>query len=244
MPYLKVRGIRIYYAARVGGSKNLVFLHGAGGNHLNWYYQLESLKDIFNLFAVDLPGHGNSEGVPCDSISCYADFLSEFLKAVRITPENLVLIGHSMGGLVIEEFLKDGGTCQGVILISSAYRIGKRNPPRSPEEFCKNLFYSRDAVEKCLQTADMILERSKNALKHDLEAVSKVDYRTVIQDFDLPFLLIHGDKDKLIPLENAKEMEKLLPRAILYVVKDAGHMVMIEKAQEVNLKINWWLRMK
>ncbi len=242
MPYLTVQGIRIYYSVRIGRIGDLVFLHGAGGNHLNWYYQLEYLKNSFNLFAIDLPGHGNSEGVPCDSIPCYTKFLSGFLERIRLTPENLVLIGHSMGGLVIEEYLKNNGTCQGVIFISSSYRIGRRNPPRSPEEFCKNLFYSSDAVGRCLKTADMILERSKNALKHDLEAVSKVDYRDIVRDFDLPFLLIHGDKDRLISLEDAEEMEELLPRATLHVVEDAGHMVMIEKAEEVNNAIKEWVK--
>lgn len=245
MPYLEVQGIRIYYAARVGGVKNLIFLHGAGGNHLNWYYQLKFLKDSFNLYALDLPGHGNSEGTPCDSIPCYAEFLSKFIKKIGAVSGDLILIGHSMGGLIIEEYLKNGGTCAGVVLISSSYRVRKKNSPRNPVEFCQNLFYTMDAIEGCLKTANMILARSKDVLKHDLEAASKVNYKHVLHEFNKPFLLIHGEKDVLIPLRDAELMDNLLPRSRLHVIKDAGHMVMIEKAREVsNVMMKWISELK
>ncbi len=241
MPYLKVRGNRIFYSVRTGGQKNLVLLHGAGGNHLNWYYQLEHLKDFFNLYAVDLPGHGNSGGSPCSSILCYAEFLEEFIRKLNLTTDKLVLVGHSMGGLIIEEYIKNGETPNGVVLISSSYRIEKRDPPESSFEFCRNLFYSEEAIERCLKTADIILSKSKSALECDLKAVSDVNYEKELQKFGNPVLLIQGEKDKLVPLEDILKMKEVLPLAKLYVVKDAGHMVMIEKAREVSEVMLEWL---
>ena len=64
MPYVTIAGERAFYAPYqddVRGRRNLVLVHGAGGSHLDWPAPLRRLREA-NVYALDLPGHGRSEG--------------------------------------------------------------------------------------------------------------------------------------------------------------------------------------
>ena len=240
MPYLTVHGVRLYYSARARGNDVIVFVHGAGGNHLNWYYQLEFLDIPLTLIALDLPGHGNSSGQPCDEISCYSEFLSGFIE--KFNPEGkLILAGHSMGGLVVLNYLLKRENTDAAILLGSACKLSHREPPKNPEEFCKNLFYSEESIKRCLKTADTILRRAKGVVEYDLKAAGEADLCDKIKKINAPILLIMGEEDKLVNLESVKRTAESLMKSELKVIPRAGHMVMIEKFQVVNGVISEWV---
>ncbi len=240
MPYLTVHGVRLYYSARARGNDVIVFVHGAGGNHLNWYYQLEFLDIPLTLIALDLPGHGNSSGQPCDEISCYSEFLSGFIE--KFNPEGkLILAGHSMGGLVVLDYILKHNKTHAAIIVGSACNLSRREPPRNPDEFCKNLFYSEENINRCLKTADTILKRAKGVLEYDLKAAGEADLCDKIDKINVPILLIIGEEDKLVNLESVKRTAESLMKSELKVIPRAGHMVMIEKFQVVNGVISEWV---
>ena len=75
-----------------------VFIHGAANDHSVW--SLQSRYFAFhgwNVLALDLPGHGQSEGEPCTTIGDYAEWVATFLGAAGV--KAAVVIGHSMGSL-------------------------------------------------------------------------------------------------------------------------------------------------
>lgn len=81
----------------------VAFVHGAGLDH-SWF-GLQSRYFGYhgrNVLALDLPGHGHSEGPPLPSITAMADWVSSALKNLKI--EKASLVGHSMGSLVALEF--------------------------------------------------------------------------------------------------------------------------------------------
>ena len=69
----------------------LVFIHGAGNSSLSFYYQLRHFR---NSKAIDLPGH--PDGIPCNSIEGYLEWVRGFIKARRY--KDVVICGHSMEG--------------------------------------------------------------------------------------------------------------------------------------------------
>jgi pimeloyl-ACP methyl ester carboxylesterase len=83
--------------------RTIVFVHGAGLDHSWWGLQSRYFGyHGFNVLAVDLPGHGRSEGPPLATIEAMSDWVFASLKASEI--EKTILVGHSMGSLVALEF--------------------------------------------------------------------------------------------------------------------------------------------
>ena len=156
MPYTNVAGEKIFYFHHQDdpkGQRTLVFVHGAGGSHLNWPPQLRRLAGA-KTYALDLPGHGQSEGQGRTSISAYADFVAAFLKTLGLSKsqkltgdrqirrpvagsgdpaeanwdllglKKVTLVGHSMGGATALDFaLRYPERLAGLVLVGSGARL-------------------------------------------------------------------------------------------------------------------------
>ncbi len=100
---LKVDGRRVY--AATGGrafdpaQPSVLFVHGAGMDHTAW--QLQARWFAWHghaVLAVDLPGHGRSEGPPIGSVPGLAHWLGRVMDAAGI--RRAAIVGHSMGGAI------------------------------------------------------------------------------------------------------------------------------------------------
>ncbi|MFN9969714.1 MAG: alpha/beta fold hydrolase, partial [Phycisphaerae bacterium] len=78
------------------GLPAVVFVHGAQHDHSVWILQSRYLAHHgYGVLALDLPGHGRSEGPPLESIEALADWVVAVLDAAGVKAASLV--GHSMG---------------------------------------------------------------------------------------------------------------------------------------------------
>jgi len=100
--YVDVRGQKTFFSsgsqAHQPGRASVLFVHGAGFDHTLWtmparYFARQGL----NVVAVDLPGHGRSQGDALTTIEAMAAWLDELLAALDI--ESAAVVGHSMGSL-------------------------------------------------------------------------------------------------------------------------------------------------
>ena len=64
--------------------KTLVFIHGSGGNHTDWIRQFTPLQNVFNIAAMDLPGHGESDGPGEQDVSAYVAWVKRLLEGFGI----------------------------------------------------------------------------------------------------------------------------------------------------------------
>lgn len=116
----------------------LLFIHGM--LHGAWCWDAHFLdyfaRHGFAAYAVNLRGHGHSEGRDRLRWTRIADYVDDTANAVRQLPASPVLIGHSMGGFVIQKYLEDHDA-PGAVLLSSpapsgllptALRIARRQP--------------------------------------------------------------------------------------------------------------------
>lgn len=79
-----------------------IFIHGTGLDHTVWTLPMRYFaRHGRNVVAVDLPGHGRSEGPPLESIEDMADWVARVLVAAGV--KQAAIIGHSMGSLVTFE---------------------------------------------------------------------------------------------------------------------------------------------
>ena len=227
----------------------IVFLHGSGLSHIVWSLaeQFFSSKN-YNVLSIDLPGHGNSDGPCLDSIEKIADWMEKVFDKLKL--KNLILVGHSQGCLEILEYssrykerLKKlvfvGGSNKMPVhpdlieLAQSGHSDAVKLMMKWGYEGSKK-FIGGNPVEKIIQTPRDISE----ILAVDLNACNNYSNGSeAAKAIDLPSMLIFGELDKMVNLEEGKKFSNLIKNSTTHVIKGCGHMIMIEKAFEMREKI-------
>lgn len=90
---------KVNYIDEGQGNQTLVFIHGLANYALGWKKNISELKNNFRCIAIDLPGNGLSEaGRSKYSIDYFSHVVAELIQQLKL--ENVVLVGHSMGGQI------------------------------------------------------------------------------------------------------------------------------------------------
>lgn len=247
MPYTNVAGEKIFYVHHQGDPKEqhpLVFVHGAGGSHLNWPPQLRRLAGA-NTYALDLPGHGQSEGQGRRSISAYADFVAAFLETLGL--EKVTLVGHSMGGATALDFaLRYPERLAGLVLVGSGARLrvaptilnGIRQDFQAAVRLITDYAFAPDAPEQLKgEGRRQMGQTHPDVLYSDFAACDAFDVMDRLGDIRCPTLAICGTADRLTPPKYSTYLCDNIPGAQLILVEGAGHMVMLEQPEAVSQAI-------
>ncbi|MEM1180352.1 MAG: alpha/beta hydrolase [Acidobacteriota bacterium] len=97
-------GVPIAYTSRGAGEIALVFVHGWMCDQTYWRHQVTAFVDRFQIVTVDLPGHGNSNATTTRSEWTLEGYGADVAAVVEhLELDQVVLVGHSMGGAVILE---------------------------------------------------------------------------------------------------------------------------------------------
>lgn len=248
MPRVNIRGLSFFYAGELTADRPaLLFCHGAGGNHRQWLHQLTGLNKQAAPLAVDLPGHGASEGTPAAEVSIYREFIRDFSAALGLN--NYILAGHSMGGAIALDYaLHYADSLRGLILAGCGARL-RVAPPLL--EICRagnvpaelaGFAYGTGAPAELLENArqEMAAVPAQTYLA-DFTACNSFDCMDRLTEIELPVLLICGSADRMTPLKYSRYLKEQLPRAELVEVDRSGHMVMLEAPQQVNRAITSFL---
>lgn len=102
LPEIYNLGSRIDYNIYGDGDTTLFFVHGWCINQTYWAEQVDYFKDQYKVVTLDLPGHGKSDQNRSDwTIENFGNDVVMMIDALQLN--NVVLIGHSMGGNIILE---------------------------------------------------------------------------------------------------------------------------------------------
>ncbi len=229
-----------------------MFLHGFGGDLNNWQFNQEALADDRATYALDLPGHGGSSkdmGSGYVDVAGLAAAVVAFLDAKRIDRAHLV--GHSLGGAVaLDLALNHAPRVASATLICSA-GLGPEINMAYIEGFmqAKRRKQLQPILEMLVADAAMISrEMIEDVLKFKrLDGVEAALSRIIadafaggqqaaqakprLSELTVPVQVIWGRQDRIIPAGHA---DGLPGRVKVHVFDDAGHMVHMEKAAEVN----------
>ncbi len=245
MPYIEIDHTRYYHAGNTNKEGiPVVFCHGSGGGHHHWIYQLKELGGKVNPIAVDLPGHGRSEGKPSSDVAVYRDWLHTFIRAAGIGP--FIPAGHSLGGAIVLDYvLHYPDDILGFILVGSGGRL-KVLPAfldllkegTVPSMLCDYLYGPEAGEEMLRRGKEEVLNTDANVYYADLSACNEFDILDKLHQINHPALLVCGSEDQLTPVKYSRYLEGSLPNSHVEVIEGAGHMVMLEKPAEVNRAIS------
>jgi len=230
--------------------ESIVFVHGAALDHTVWLLQSRYFAHHGrNVLAVDLPGHGRSDGPLIDSIPGMADWVIAVTDALNIPA--VTLVGHSMGSLVtLEAAARHPQRATRLALLGSAVPMAVAEPLLSAARDNRhagldmiNIWgHSAAAQVGGSQTPGMwmtgatlrLLERAgPNVLFNDLNACNEYGQGLAsAARVPCPALLLAGRHDIMTPLKTARELAAALSEGRLHTL-DCGHLLMSERPNEV-----------
>ena len=224
------------------GKKALFFIHGSGGDHRIWIKQYTRLKDEFNIAAIDLPGHGLSEGRGEQDVSQYVEWVRKFIAALAL--EKPVLIGHSLGAAISLVFaIKYGEMLSAIVPVGGGARMpvnamileGLKTDPDSVIALAAKFSVTRENRERLLRTVIEGLSRANpDILYGDLLACDRLDIGNEVASIGKPALVMCGADDKMTPPALSQFLRDNIPSAQLSLIENAGHMAMLENAETFN----------
>ncbi len=247
---------KLVHAATGGRALNpnepaVVLVHGAGLDRTIWQLQTRNIANRGRrTFAIDLPGHGRSEGPALTEIGEIADWLARFMSAAGV--ETATVIGHSMGALVALEMaarfpdrvdkLCLMGVAEKMPVHPDLLAAAEKNQPLAAE-----LIVYWGLGEKAQigghplpglwvhQSSQVLLEKAPaNVLFGDLTACN--GYASAIEAaarVTCPTVLVLGRDDKMTPIKKARPLAEAIADQRTVIIEKCGHMVMSERPNQV-----------
>jgi pimeloyl-ACP methyl ester carboxylesterase len=234
---------------RYGKGDPCVFIHGAGGSVLSWYFQ-RTLFESMEVVLLDLPGHGQSPGPAPDTVEGFRDAVYEALKSAHI--DKCYIVGHSMGGAIAMSLaLSRPEIINGLVLVGTGAKL------RVMPEILQGILKDKE------QTLRMIIETAfgteasafmkENGLKemmkcsapsiyNDYVACDRFDAMTTVQNITAPTLMLCGRSDLLTPPRYSEYLYRQIKGSDIGFVDGAGHMIMLEKPKEFNTAVANFVR--
>jgi len=246
MPFFNYKEKKIYYQINGNGTeKAIIFIHGSGGNSNLWKYQLNDLDGISSKIAVDLPSHAQSDKFSELSLDLYVDVLNVLIDRLKLN--EVILAGQSLGGAVIQSYyFKYPEKVSALVLIATGARL--RVLPSTFEilkkdfqEFLKfspiGAFYKETSKEITDFYIKEAAKTEREVFHDDYSICDRFDVMDKMNLIKIPCLIICGKDDKLTPPKYATFFNDKIEESELILIDKAGHIVMLEKPDEVNQAI-------
>ena len=229
----------------------IVLIHGAGGSHLSWPPELRRLPNR-DVYSIDLPGHGKSEGHGEQTLGGYADRVAEWMDSLRLF--RAFVVGHSMGGgIALELALRYPHRTAGLCLIGAGARLPipedlmayAANPATYPSalEILRRMSFG---PKMPANLADLVIRRlgevRPSVVCNDLQACAQFDFTEKLPEVRRPVLVVCGSEDQMAPLRLSQFLASKLENAELRVIPGGGHMLMLEKGAELAEIVSEYLR--
>ncbi|MBB6093982.1 non-heme chloroperoxidase [Povalibacter uvarum] len=264
-------GTQIYYKDW-GRGPVVTFSHGWPLNADAWDGQMQFLvQHGFRVIAHDRRGHGRSEQASSNNdMNGYADDLAAVIETLDL--KNVTLVGHSTGGGEVVRYLARHGSKRAAkaVLIGAVPPLMARTPAnpegipievfdglrasvaRDRSQFYKEFaipFYgvNRDGAKVSQGTLDQFwLWSMQVGLKNAYECIkafSETDFTEDLKKIDVPTLLLHGEDDQIVPVNNsARKAERLIKGAKAIYYPAAPHGLTTTHQDQVNADLLAFLR--
>ena len=231
----------------------ILLMHGSGLSHIVWsLHEQFYVAQGFNVLAIDLPGHGNSEGPALKSIQEISDWVKKLMNEININ--TITIVGHSQGSLVGIDFgSRYPELINKLVLVSGSYRmpvnqdlidLAEAGDEKAVLLMMKwgyegsKAFIGGNPVKKIINSSREIRE----ILAVDLNACNNYkDGKESLEKINCPTLCIFGDLDKMVPLEVGNKMASMIKNSEKKIINNCGHMIIFEKAFDMRKSVKEFL---
>jgi pimeloyl-ACP methyl ester carboxylesterase len=258
--------MKLFYKTH-GEGKPIILIPGFASGGWNWSWQTEILAKDFQIITFDPRGIGRSEAAENDlenlSLVTFAKDVLQILDELKIEKANV--LGASFGGFVAQEFaLSFPERLDKLILACTSFggadhiapdpeilmafastdgmntseRIRKFMTPAFTDEFNKN---HAETVEKVCRLREESAVPEQVYLAQ-LTAATTFDFEDRVSEIKNETLILTGDKDRVVPMQNSVNLAEKMPKAKLEIIEGGSHMFFVEKADEFNQAVKDFLK--
>ncbi|MBK1873049.1 alpha/beta hydrolase [Marinobacter sp. 1-3A] len=244
--------------AEANNGDTIVLVHGFGANKDNWTRIARELTDSFNVYAIDLPGHGESSK-PLDLGYRFEEqvaHLAGILEALGIN--EMHMMGNSMGGGITALYTATyPEQIKTAVLFNPAGILDYENEmvdmvlagdnpliPSKPGDFDRLMDFALEERPFVPWPILGVMEEKAIANQEVNEvifaAIKEVgltpDFRNAIKRIEAPVLIVWGKEDRILDYRNGAVFQKAIPGSQLEILEGIGHAPMIE-APEVSARL-------
>ena len=216
----------------------LLFLHGVGGGHHAWDAQLPYFGGLgYPSHAWDQPGYGHSAAVEPYDLEQVSASLARLIGSLADEP--VVLIGHSMGGLIAQEtYVRHPKLIKALALCftSPAFaggnsdftkqfigsRIGPLDQGRTMADIAANLIPTMGSNSKLAE--QIMAGVPPDTYRKAVRLLTTFDRRKELADIKVPTLVLAGSEDKTAPPAMMEKMAGKIPGAEYVMLQGCGHL--------------------
>lgn len=240
----------------------VVLLHGWGMNADVWEDVCAELVDSYRVIAIDLPGHGRSEG----DLDDYT--LENIARQVKeVIPAESILVGWSLGGLVATQLVVDfPGQFKKLVLVASSPQFVKDDSwhvgmdAAVLDSFAGDMRGDyRSTIKRFIAIQTMGSDNPReeqrilrdrafrhgypllSALNGGLKILHEANLRPRLPEIHCPTLILAGEHDSIFRREAAELTQQLIKNAQLEVIKGAGHAPFLSHQEEFMNKLKEFL---
>ncbi|TYC57239.1 alpha/beta fold hydrolase [Marinobacter sp. BW6] len=232
----------------------IVMIHGFGANKDNWTRLAGHLTDDFNVYAIDLPGHGDSSK-PLDigyRLEDQTGYVAQILEALSV--DNAHIMGNSMGGAITALYAANyPENVKSAVLFDPAGILEYEselvdlvmegdNPliPKQPGDFERLMEFALEKEPFVPWPIMGVMEERAIANQEVNEVIFAAirdagfesDFRNAITRIQAPVLIIWGKEDRVINYRNGEVFAAAIPDARLELMEGIGHAPMVEAPAE------------
>ncbi len=249
--------MEIYYESH-GTGEPLVLIAGFASGAWQWFKQIDDLSRNFRVITFDARGISRSKLDENETVSIkeIANDVCEILDELEI--EKASILGTSFGGFVAQEFaLRYPERLNKLILACTSFGGIKHVLPdniealsafssisnlNSLERIRKFMIpaFTKDFAENHANVIEQVCKlREQNKVPESvylqqLQAATTFDMQAKTLQILAETLVVTGDKDQVVPMQNSINLANMIPKAELKIVENSGHLFFIEQAEKFN----------
>ena len=250
--FADIDGNTIHYVS-YGEGPPVVFVHGLGGSSNVWHGVMQAMKQHHHCIALDLRGHGRSQGRGKFSIEGWAKDIQKLIRHLELPA--VTLVGHSLGSLIAQHLAQTQPESVDQLALVGA--ISYFQPPTADAYRERADMVEQEGLEPLV---DAWLEGAVSPQSHAVHSgmvglLRELFLRNEPQhyakscramadapkirrdDIGQPTLVVAGAHDRSTPLAMAEEITSSIPVSRVEVLADVGHWSPLEAPGAVAARI-------